>query len=71
MSPLATDGTVLGMIPIARLLQLAGLAIPPLAIVAQLTASITLGQMLQFLVVAVCLFAIGYLLQRYSGGPPM
>ena len=61
-------GTVLGMHAFARLLQLAGLAIPPLAIIAQLSESISLGQMLQFLVASVCLFSIGYLLERYSGG---
>ena len=61
-------GNVLGMFKLARLLQFVGLVIPPLAIVAQLTESILLGQMLQFLFVAVVLFTIGYLLQRYSGG---
>lgn len=43
--------------------------IPLLSIFAQLNNRISLGQMLQFLVVAVCFFSIGYLLQRYSGGP--
>ena len=61
-------GNVLGMFKLGRLLQFAGLVIPPLAIVAQLTSSISLGQMLEFLVAAVCVFSIGYLLQRYSGG---
>ena len=56
------------MYSIARLLQLLGLTILPLAIVAQLTESISLGDMLKFLVVAICLFCVGYLLQRYSGG---
>lgn len=64
----SAGGTVLWMYRVARLLQLIGLAIPPLAIVAQLSESITLGQMLQFLFVAVCVFLMGYLLQRYSGG---
>lgn len=50
-----------------RLLQLVGLAIPPLAIAAQLGESISLGQMLEFLVMAVGIFVVGYLLQRYSG----
>jgi len=50
------------------MLQLVGLVIPPLAIVAQLSNSISLGQMLQFLFVSVCVFLMGYLLQRYSGG---
>jgi hypothetical protein len=56
------------MFALGRLLQFAGLVIPPLAIVAQLGNSITLGQMLQFLFVAVVVFTIGYLVQRYSGG---
>jgi hypothetical protein len=51
----------------ARLLQLAGLTIPILAMVAQLMERIRAGQMLQFLVVSVCLFTTGYLLQQYSG----
>jgi hypothetical protein len=56
------------MFKLGRLLQFVGLLIPPLAIIAQLGESISLGQMLQFLVAAVCVFMIGYLLQRYSGG---
>ena len=52
---------------IARLLQLAGLTIPPLAMVAQLNESISAGKMLQFLVMSVGLFLLGYTLQRYSG----
>jgi hypothetical protein len=56
------------MYPLARLLQIVGLAIPPLAIFAQLSNSITLGQMLGFVVVAICVFYVGNLLQRYSGG---
>jgi hypothetical protein len=54
---------------IARLLQLAGLTIPPLAMVAQLMERIRAGQMLQFLVVSVGLFLTGYLLQQYSRPP--
>jgi hypothetical protein len=54
---------------IARLLQLAGLTIPPLAMIAQLMERIRAGQMLQFLVVSVGLFLTGYLLQRYSRPP--
>ncbi len=53
---------------IARLLQLAGLVIPPLAMVAQLGNHISAGRMLQFLVFSVCLFLAGYLLQSYRGG---
>lgn len=55
------------MAAIARLLQLAGLTIPLLAILAELNHSITLGQMLMFLVVSICLFSIGHLIERYSG----
>jgi hypothetical protein len=58
------------MYTLARLLQLAGLTIPPLAIIAQLNENITLGKMLGFLVVSVTLFSIGYLLQRYMTGGP-
>ena len=58
------------MYNIARLLQLAGLAIPPLAIVAQLNESISAGKMLQFLVMSIGLFLFGYTLQRYTGGGP-
>lgn len=56
------------MSAIARLLQLAGLVIPPMAMIAQLNNSISLGQMLTFLVAAICCFSIGYLLQQYMGG---
>ena len=55
------------MYALARLLQLAGLTIPPLAILAQLSEAIKTGQMLQFLVAAICLFSIGYLMQQYTG----
>jgi hypothetical protein len=53
---------------LARLLQLAGLVIPPLAMVAQLKNDISTGPMLQFLMLAMGLFLLGYTLQRYSGG---
>ena len=59
---------VLYMYSIARVLQMAGLTIPPLAIIAQLLDRITLGQMLGFIVVSVALFSIGYLIQRSTGG---
>ncbi len=62
------NGNVLGMFKLGRLLQLVALVILPLAMVAQLSGSISLGQMLQFLFVSVCVFTMGYLLQRYSGG---
>jgi hypothetical protein len=51
----------------ARLLQLAGLTIPPLAMIAQLSDQISAGRMLQFLLFSVCLFGAGYLLQSYRG----
>jgi len=63
------DGTVRTMYTIARILQIIGLVIPLLAIMAQLSESITLGQMLQFLVVSICVFLIGQILQRYTGRP--
>jgi hypothetical protein len=50
---------------IARLLQIAGLTIPPLAMIAQLMERIKASQMLLFLAVSVGLFTAGYLLQRY------
>ncbi len=53
---------------LARLLQLAGLLIPPLAMGAQLNQTISTGRMLQFLMMAIGLFLLGYTLQRYSGG---
>jgi hypothetical protein len=56
------------MYSLGRFLQLIGLTIPPLAIVAQLNNSINSGLMLKFLFVAVGIFTLGYLFQRYSGG---
>jgi hypothetical protein len=50
-----------------RMLQVIGLTIPPLAIVAQLSERISAGQMLQFLVVSVAVFGAGYLIQQYRG----
>jgi hypothetical protein len=55
------------MYAVARLLQIVGLTIPLLAIVAQLDNRISLAQMLRFLIVAMAIFGIGYLMQRYSG----
>lgn len=54
---------------VARTLQFAALVILPLSIFAQLNNAISLGKMLQFLVFGICLFAIGYLIQAYSGKP--
>jgi hypothetical protein len=59
---------VLNMYSVARFMQIVGLTIPPLAILAQLMERITLGQMLGFLVAATAFFGIGHLMQRYSGG---
>ncbi len=53
---------------LARLLQLAGLVIPPLAMAAQLNETISTGRMLQFLMMAIGLFILGHTMQRYSGG---
>jgi hypothetical protein len=52
---------------VARFLQFVGLAIPPLAVIAQLMERISAGQMLQFLGMAVGLFCVGYLLQQFRG----
>ena len=56
------------MAAIARFMQLAGLVLPPLAIIAELNHTISLGQMLGFLVVSICLFSLGYVLKQYTGG---
>jgi hypothetical protein len=53
---------------LSRLLQLAGLVIPPMAMAAQLSERISTGRMLQFLMMAMGLFLLGYTMQRYSGG---
>jgi hypothetical protein len=55
---------------LARILQIAGLTIPLLAIFAQLNERISLSQMLGFLIVAIAIFSIGQLIERYSGGGP-
>lgn len=55
------------MYTIARFLQLVGLTIPPLAMVAQLNGDISTGPMLKFLFLAVGIFVLGYFMQRYSG----
>ena len=55
------------MYTLGRILQVVGLTIPPLAIMGELNQS-NPGLMLKFLVVAVGIFTLGYLLQRYSGG---
>jgi hypothetical protein len=52
---------------LSRLLQFVGLTIPPLAMIAQLGNHISAGKMLQFLLVSVGIFVLGYTMQRYSG----
>jgi hypothetical protein len=70
LSIMDVNVTVLSMYTIGRLLQLWGLTIPPISIIAQLNQHISLGQMLGFLAVSIGVFSVGYLLQRYSGGQP-
>jgi hypothetical protein len=53
---------------LGRLLQIAGLTIPLLAIFAQLERRITVGQLLTFLIAAMCLFWIGHLIRPRSEG---
>ncbi|MFV2069318.1 MAG: hypothetical protein ACC645_20330 [Pirellulales bacterium] len=48
---------------LGRFMQLAGLVVPLLAIVAQLNESISQGEMLLFLVAAVCAFWIGRIVE--------
>jgi len=57
------------MYTLARMLQMAGLAIPPLTIIAQLSDpdNFGTGEMLKFLLMAVGIFLLGYLLQRFGG----
>jgi EamA domain-containing membrane protein RarD len=54
------------MQPLGRFLQFVGLTIPPLAMIAQLGEHISAGKMLQFLMVAVGVFVLGYTMQRFS-----
>jgi len=51
---------------LGRLLQVIGLAVPPLSIILQLTEAISLGQMLTMLVASVCSFGIGRILEGYA-----
>ena len=51
---------------LGKLLQIAGLTIPPLSIIAQLNESISQGQMLTFLVASACAFWIGRIVEGYS-----
>jgi hypothetical protein len=70
LPPLGANDNVLAMHTLARVLQIGGLTIPLLAIVAQLNERISLGQMLGFLIVAISIFSIGQLIERYSGRGP-
>jgi hypothetical protein len=54
------------MYTLGRILQIVGLIIPPLAIIAELNER-NPALLLKFLGVAVGIFVLGYLLQRYSG----
>jgi hypothetical protein len=57
------------MYTLGRALQIVALIIPPLAIVAELNDR-NPALLLKFLAVAVGIFVLGYLMQRYSGSPP-
>lgn len=51
---------------LGKFLQIAGLTVPPLSILAQLSGSIGAGKMLVFLVASVCAFYIGRILEGYA-----
>jgi hypothetical protein len=51
---------------LGRILQVVGLIIPPLAIIGELNQR-NPALLLKFLAMAVGIFFLGYLLQRYSG----
>lgn len=50
---------------VGRFLQLVGLVLLPLASILQLSGTISVGRMLQFLVVGICAFGIGWILTTY------
>lgn len=54
------------MATFGRWLQIIGLVAPPLTIILQLQEQITSGQMLQLLIVALCLFFIGRIVEGYA-----
>ena len=64
----APGGRLLGMYSLARLLQMAGLTLPPVIILAQISnpEQFGTGPMLKFLLLAVGIFLLGYLLQRFA-----
>ncbi|MEX0977558.1 MAG: hypothetical protein WDZ48_01825 [Pirellulales bacterium] len=49
-----------------RLLQIVGLAVPPLSIVMELSSAISQGQMLAMLVASVCCWGIGRIIEGYA-----
>ena len=51
---------------LGRGLQILGLVVPPLAMVMQLSETISLGQMLTMLVASVCVFLIGRIMEGYA-----
>ena len=51
---------------LGKLLQLAGLTVPPITILMQLSGSIKASEMLVFLVGSVCVFMIGRILEGYA-----
>ena len=55
------------MYTLGRFLQFVGLVIPPLAIISELNKRDP-ATLLKFGLMAVGIFVVGYLLQRYSGG---
>lgn len=67
MAQPGSGATVFQMYTVGRFLQIVGLIIPPLAIISELNER-NPSLMLKFLMVAVGIFTIGYLMQRYSGG---
>ena len=51
---------------LGRGLQVLGLGLPPLAMIMQLSETISLGQMLTMLVASVCVFLIGRIMEGYA-----
>ena len=51
---------------LGRLLQIVGLAGPPLAMLLQLSEVLSLGQMLVMAVASVCVFIIGRIVEGYA-----
>jgi hypothetical protein len=51
---------------LGKLLQLAGLTVPPITILMQLNDAIKASQMLMMLVASVCIFFIGRIIEGYA-----